>query len=442
MNFGQIATAAGQRLGVDTSSPSTRNGSAVRSSIASRHDQLYRSFLWKDSVIEFDISLSNAYTPTSNYMPTKGHVILPPIFQHVLGARLGCRALNIERPMLYYRANFSEFFNSGYAAQFMLLSSCVWEFDTVQTLGLNTANAGDNAQIATLDILAADEVTVNRIMQQTVYPASPSFTTDRIDNFIKPTTGGTVGIGVFTGTTIGPNLIPFPASSAASQYQIANLLAAASTYQITWGHNETQFSYGIFPNLTTIANPGFGQVTTFTYPAGSNFAAFDYSQPIALVTAKVSLVAPVYQSFVTLNPNDQSAPKSPRFQLVGNPTNTTQATQNLFVLGKRNTPPFAVETDVPGINGLDGILIALAYYDFKQRDESGGTPDALAALNEAVGPQFLAGGKPGGFLGKLIEEEVIQAAYNCRIVPSHGFGGENYYDEPYGTKSEPYWGAW
>ena len=88
MNLVQLATAVGQRLGVDTSSAATRDGAAVRSFLTIRHDQLYRAFLWRDSVCEFITAMNNPYTPTSNYMPTKGHVILPPIIQHVLGVPL------------------------------------------------------------------------------------------------------------------------------------------------------------------------------------------------------------------------------------------------------------------------------------------------------------------------------------------------------------------
>jgi hypothetical protein len=109
------------------------------------------------------------------------------------------------------------------------------------------------------------------------------------------------------------------------------------------------------------------------------------------------------------------------------------------VLGKRNTPSFTADTDTPAINGLDGILVALAYYDFKQRDEAGGTSDALSAVTEAVGNRFFTEGVPGGFLGKLIEEEVVQAAYNTRIVPETGFGGDEYFDQPYGSKFTPYY---
>ena len=143
-------------------------------------------------------------------------------------------------------------------------------------------------------------------------------------------------------------------------------------------------------------------------------------------------------SIITIQASDLSAPKCQRIQLVGKPTTTGQQARNLHVLGKRVTPPFSDDSDVPGINGLDGVLVALACYDFRLYRDEGGA-DSSASLIEAVGPQFISKGVAGGFLGKLIEEEVIQAASNSRIIPEHGFGGAEYYSAGgWNTKGSPY----
>jgi hypothetical protein len=107
------------------------------------------------------------------------------------------------------------------------------------------------------------------------------------------------------------------------------------------------------------------------------------------------------------------------------------------VLGKRTPPRFAADTDVPGIHGLDAIVFALAYYDMCLRDERS-AEEAMASAAEAVGPQYLSNGIAGGFLKKLIEEEVEQGAYNTRIMPESGFGGDEYFFGPYPSKSQPY----
>jgi hypothetical protein len=87
---------------------------------------------------------------------------------------------------------------------------------------------------------------------------------------------------------------------------------------------------------------------------------------------------------------------------------------------------------------MDGVLFGLGYYDMCARKNSQGTPEAQAALTEAVGPEFLTRGVPGGFLGKLIEEEVIQAASNTRIIPEGGFGDTGGNFGSWATKASPY----
>lgn len=339
MNLGQAAQIVGMRLGTNTSSASTNDGAAVRAFLTTWHNTLWRAYLWKDSICEFVTTLNNG---SGNYLPSKSRMVLPPIIDKVLGVRFNYRALDIQRPMLYYRANYGAFFCAGYAAEYELLSACVWEYDTVQNLALQNANNTDNNQVVTLDELASDEVTVVRNTYPLLNTGVNIMATDRIDNFIKPATQGTVSLG--------------------------------------------------------IANP---------------FAAT-----------------------ITLNATQTSAPKSQRIQFVGTPSQRQQS-ETLRILGKRTIPTYVSDSDVPGVAGFTEILIALAYYDFKKRDEQGGSTDATASLVEAVGPNYLTQGIPGGLLKGLIREEVEQAASNTRIVPSHGFGGFEY-DYPVESKSDPY----
>lgn len=436
-NFSQLATAVGQLLGVNTSDPTTRDGKAVRASLSLWHDALYRAYLWKDSLLEFvtPVNPATPYVVTANFMPTKGRVILPPIMGHVIGARLGCRSLNVQRAMLYYRANYGNFINSGWTQDFTLLSAAVWEFDTPQTLYVQVTNPADNNTPTTLDVLDKDETTVDRITTNATTTAAPVDTSDRIDNVIKVATQGQLFVAYPNGTRLGANLVANGATYDINlgTYSVPGLIAG-QVYQITWGANDGAFTFtGGGYNST-----GAGTTTTFTLPLTANGGTFSGGVGTS-VTAKIQQVLPVYSPIITLQAGDLFAPKSQRMQLIGIPKSTSQSTLNLSVLGKRTPPPFAAETDIPGINGLDVILRALAYYDFKSRDEAGGTADALTALNQAVGPTFLTTGKPGGLLGKLVEEEVVQEATNTRIVPAVGFGGHSYYDEPWdATKSSPY----
>lgn len=433
MNLGTLAASVGQRLGVNTSSGSTRDGAAVRQFLTMRHNQLWKAFLWKDSVIEMALNLTTPYTPLGNYMPTKNRIILPPIFQNVLGVRIGWRSLDVQRPMLFYRANYAAFFQFGVALQYELLPSCVWEFDAVQNLNVFNVNVSDSNLPITFDELQGDGVTIQRNVYNTTLNGTAMQSTDRIDNFIKPLTQGTVGFGLppvptDTTTSIG-NPLPPPNGP-----YFLNVASGGSAFQPS-GQTIMVLSQGFQATFLITGNIGGGAPLELTFLA----AVGDSPQG----TAFPAPGAPVYlvplfsttNNIVTLTSNQTEASKSQRIQLVGAPS-TGQSKWPCHILGRAYPRPYVNDSDVPAVDGFSEILFNLAYYDFKCRDDMGGSSDAQMALNEAVGPSFLnpppgQQGKPGGWLGKLIELETIQAAYNTRIIPEQGFGrDDDYYHFP------------
>jgi len=426
MNLLEIATVIGQRLGTNTSDPNSRDGQAVRAFTKMRHDQMYRAFLWRDSLIEYAVPIDpNAanYLPTNPYLPTKGHLILPPIFQHVVACRTSDNRLDVQRPMIYFRANQDEFSRTGTPLDFYLLSKCVWELDTALDLVVQSIAVADNGVTVTVDLLQSAFAAFSRFSVAASAAGSEAGTGDCVENFLKPATQNAINLGHLV-LSQGQNLIPANATFGGSSYQFQSLLVAGTQYTITWGASELSLQYGVYPNTTTINNPGAGTTTTFLYPAGGNFAVFFYGQGNGPVTAQVAQsVTQSVSSIITLQAADVAAPKLQRIRFVPIPNVAT----TIRVLGKRTPPPFSAESDSPGINGLDAILVALGYYDFCHRDERGGTPETDKSVVEAVGPRFLADGVPGGFLKHLIDEEVIQAAHNSRIMPELGYGDPTYY---------------
>ena len=445
-NLGQLATTVGQILGVSTSDGTLRPGAAVRASLTSWHDSLYQSYLWKDSVIDMEIPVNQAYTPTSNYMPTKGHVILPPIFQLVLGTKFGRRTMQVERATMHLRANHDGYGCTGqngsvcFPRSFDILPAAVWEFDTVQAaLYMVASNAADQNQVITVDEVASDEVTVTRSQVAASILGTQLANTDRLDNVLKGQTQGTIAFGYQTGTQLGANIIPANSFSVAfgpiGQFVVTGWIPN-SPYTVTFGFNELSLN---IQGQSAIPNPGQGQTVNITTPAAGQSIIFTYQHPAQTVIALFQPIVAASTPIITMQPGDTAAPKSQRIKLWQKPNSTLAQSVNLFVLGKRTTPPFSADSDVPGVYGFDRILIALAYYDFKKRDEAGGSADALASLSEAVGPTFLTTGKPGGLLAKLIEQETLQAAYQSRIIPDTGFGGTRLRDDCWGgDKCDPY----
>lgn len=434
MNLSQLCTAVGQRMGLDTTL-GTRDGNAIRSFAQIRHDQLYRSFLWKDSIIEMELNINPTaiYLPNNNYLPTKGRIILPPIFAHVLGVNFGCRSLNVQRQMIYYRADYNRFFRDSITCEFFLLSACVWEFDIPLQTVMTITNQADTNQAFTVDYLGTDEVSVLRSSLLPVWGAQFAnsvniATTDRVDNITKPATQGQYQLQIFNFGIQILNNFNAPLQISILDYTIPT--APVTTTFTLQPNQQSQFYPGKFGQIQY--NDGSTSGSISTSPGGLNGLQTYQGGGVFTYTPLPYLIS-------TMQLTDIVAPKCQRLQLVGKPTGTIQTNNNLHVLGKRVTPPFSAETDVPGVNGLDGVLFALLYYDMAQRDERGGTPDVGMALNEAVGPQFLADGKPGGFLGKLVEEETVQEATNTRLVPEEGFGGSRYFDEPWGSKASAYY---
>src|SRR5208282_2177353 len=271
MNRLQLTTAIGQRTGLIAPNDII----ASNNFLTMRHDQLWRSFLWKDSLCQFVITIDTSaadYVPASNYMPTKGNLILPPAIGQVIACRTNLNKMNVERPMIYYRVNQDQFARSGLPLDFMLLPAAVWEFDTVQSLLLGVGSVTDIGQVETLDLLQADGVT----SQRTLVPLSAvpaTLKTDRVDNWFNPSAViAPVVLGYANGTTLSIlNIIP---AGTTYPYQFQSQMTPGEQYTITWGANETQLQYGIYNiNVVTVNNPGAGQTTVINYPAGANLFA-------------------------------------------------------------------------------------------------------------------------------------------------------------------------
>lgn len=422
MNLQNLAYTIGQRIGLVQNNDLI----ACKAFLQVRYDQLWRSFLWRDSLIEYVLPIDPAatYLPTSNYLPTKGHLILPPIFGQVIACRTNANSMNVQRPMLYYRMSQDEFTKGGSPLEFYLLSAAVWELDTFQNTCATDSNGADVGQPFTVDFGASDGVSINRSVLKFVtdsqWASSATIAkTDLIASLTKPVTAGSVllqvyGFPVTTVVNSSANSVDFtftdsngvviPFTLTAGQTKVLSTAVSAYTFNDVVGGHSNSATFSLLGG-------------TFTYAGGTD---------LVLVL--------VYYPIATLQATDTDAPKCQRIRFVSIPNAATI----VRVLGKRITPPLSADSDSPVINGMDGVLFGLGYYDMCARKNSQGTPEAQAALTEAVGPEFLTRGVPGGFLGKLIEEEVIQAASNTRIIPEGGFGDTGGNFGSWATKASPY----
>ena len=355
MNLATIADLIGKRSGL----VGANDVLAAKAFLTMRHDQLYRSFLWKDSLITYVVPIQvdpSAYLLTDPYMPSKGQLLMPTDMQQVVAVRTSEDYLNVERPMVYYRISQDQFSNTGAPVEFYGLPRCVWETDVECSWFLRSQPEDDGKSV----------------------------------------------IFEYTG----------------SQAEYYGGLAKVDTADF----NSTQ-DHGFSGKCSKI---------NYITPSATLLGSASLLVAPGDTIDPTGAIGPVSQ----LNGLDKGGAQFPQREQIRFVQIPNKAT-TIRVLGKRTPPRFTADTDVPGIHGLDAIVFALAYYDICLRDERS-AEEAMASAAEAVGPQYLSSGIAGGFLKKLIEEEVEQGAYNTRIMPESGFGGDEYFFGPYPSKSQPY----
>lgn len=170
----------------------TEDLAACESFLTQRHKLIWNDQLWKDSLVEYVQALSpDGYAVTSNWLPSLGVLLLPPIIQRVLAVRNDTRHLNVQRPELYYRIDYDSFAKTGTARDFVLLSPCVWQFQEAQDAIQILSSESDNGAVVVMDSLDSDGVGVTR---NSITLASDSqdagLNTTRIDSISKNASSG------------------------------------------------------------------------------------------------------------------------------------------------------------------------------------------------------------------------------------------------------------
>lgn len=415
MNLLAMATLVGKRCGQVQPNDLT----ACKLFLQMRHDQVWRAKLWKDSLIEYVLTIDPTvanYVVGNPYMPTKGVLILPSIFQQVIAVRTNLNKLNVTRPMIYYRVDFDQLARTSNPLEFFLLKSAVLELDTPQTIVVAAGDATDYAQIVLSDTTDSDEAGITRVSSTlAAYPPTIG-TTDLIDSLTKPATKASVRIAQvaqITTTTAftAVSNVPFPVhcdTTNLAENEIVQLIGTSNS-------NGLSLVYTV-----TVASILGSSAFTGSWNQAAGDSAAD------LMNTGAGVFAPSSASLLTLGAADTEAPRRQRIRFVDIPNSSV----TVRVLGKRRPPTFSNDGDIPGINGMTPILLALAYYDMMHRDERGSAPEATNALREAVGTNWLEGGPSGGLLKQLEDEEVVQAAYNTRMIPESGFGDPTEFEVP------------
>lgn len=359
-----------------------------------RLEMIWNDQLWKDSIVEYSVAIDPeaAYTPTSVYLPTKGVLLLPTEISRVLAVRTTERALRVARHEVYYRQDPDTFNATGVPLDFVLLSACVWEFDSNAHISLFRSDEADNGSVS-LDLLDTNNGT-DIARTSVTLTASETLVgeVERIDAIIKATTSGTVSVRQRAGVTIRNDTDA-----------VAYFTTEPSLSRITVAAGETG-AFAVPPEHLLAITYGAGGIGVLAVldPTGDDTtiegsvvwdgSAFTYTKRCE-------------DSIVTMAATDTTAALRQRIRLLETPEDAT----TVRVLGKRKCPRFSDDNDQPPVRGMDNLLIAMAQGDMLERERQYGKANLKFQEGVALLEQFKAA-------------ETIQQAHNQRIIPDSGFG--------------------
>ena len=365
---------------------------ACKGFLQRRLEMIWNDQLWKDSIVEYAVAIDpeSTYTPASVYLPTKGVLLLPTEISRVLAVRTTERALRVARHEVYYRQDPDTFNATGVPLDFVLLSACVWEFDSNAHISLFRSDEADNGSVS-LDLLDTNNGT-DIARTSVTLTASETLVgeVERIDAIIKSTTSGTVSVRQRAGVTIRNDTDAVAYFNTGSFWSKITV-AAGETGAFATPPERLFATEFVMAGILAILPPT-GDDTTIEGSVVWDGSAFTYTKRCE-------------DSIVTMAATDTTAALRQRIRLLETPEDAT----TVRVLGKRKCPRFSDDNDQPPVRGMENLLIAMAQGDMLERERQYGKANLKFQEGVALLNQFKA-------------EETIQQAHNQRIIPDSGFG--------------------
>lgn len=385
-----------------------------------RHELIWTEALWKDALVEYRLAIaavnadgSTSYTPASNWLPTKGVLLLPPILEKVLAVRSDKRTLTAQRQEFYYRIDYDAFAKTGDATDFVTLPGCVWETDVDADFYLARTNNGDNQLIVKADVLDSDGAGVTRQSETLDQAARSLGTSQRIDALLKDASSGDIklqarvtgdlvaaGTTYSTATNLNGNN-PWQVGDPIEYSRTISGFTVGKQYDVVLGNAVSLLD----DNGQGLAADGTLTATQTSYTLTGPTGAYN---GIPVIVAVTTTIQNHLFDAVTVASADESAAKRQRVRLIQIPT----AALTLRVLGKRVCPSFSDDLDEPGISSAHNCLIAFGQADMLERERQ--YAKAQTKMQEAA-----------LLLDQLKRVEVAQQANNQRIQPEGGYGDED-----------------
>jgi hypothetical protein len=386
---------------------------ACKGYLTQRHKMLWQDQLWKDSLVEYEQTITslNYDASSSTWLPTRQILLLAPIVGQVVAMRTRDRSMGPQSSEYYYRRELDVFQNQGSAAEYRLLSPVVWDFDTAQNVSVVSTDSADAGSPARATTIADDGMTETARAIVLSQSGQSLGSVQTLEFFSKIATQSQVDFGISSA--------PVFAFTAENAYQF---MSPPGILGIAVNSNQAiDISYNILQGARATINVNVGDVLYFFAPAlvgsytvleGGALSVTD-GFVVSFVPTPISM-----DTIVALSAADTAAQRRQRVQIIGGVADNTI----LRILGKRICPTFENDSDEPAITGCENALIAFAMADMYRRERQVGKAQATAQEGAAL-------------LAQLVKEQTSQQAFKKRFVPSDGFGGANAFTGPGGSHS-------
>lgn len=376
-------------------------------------EHIWNAALWKDSLAEYRVTLDpDGYTPGSNYIPSKGVLLLPKDMDRVIGVRTADNQVLIEAQESFYRMDYDVFAQEGKPLRFAMLEPAVWEVDGPEDFLLHRFDAGDSNSTVEGQVIATNGVDEAAASATAVDLLTSLATADRVARLHKAATTGSMALSVF-----GENLLP-----ATFQRQNVNKAGIDLTVEVgalyEWTQNIDQYLSGS-PYLATDPVDYLPQWTPPTYgwsipgitPGSFLFYAEATTLSVVVLYGTVGMACPSVlrklHDCVTVGAADTAFPVRNRLRVFGIPQDAVE----LRILGKRKHRDLTHDQQEPALRNLTPSLVAFIRASLKRRGQEHGA--AQQEFQEA-----------NALLKQVMQIEAVQAANHNRFTPEAGYGPE------------------
>ncbi len=377
---------------------------AAQSFLSKRYELIFNQFLWKDSLVAYDLTVSP--TDANN---AEGIVLVPDMIDRVVALRTPLNAIRIHGQEEYYRIDYDKFSRLGQPYEFTLLSP-VW-FIWRGEIGLKIVNASADDDNKTVKITWKDTSGIRHVDIVTLNSGNPPLLQD------NPTTNTVIVSGTANNLSSGVDGVYTWNGSAFSDGDLNRIQydVASSHWQLITDSSHAFYSpTGVTGPWFPDTDPDLYSTPTVARGVVTKIEIESIFKNSTTGTVSISPQLVGEDAGGTLGVSTTRSPSNQRIRLYSIPS----VQMTLSILGKQKFVPLDFDQEVPMIKNLDNTLIAFGMADMLVRARQ----YAKAQQQQQEGAILLK---------ELAQIEVLQAANNSQFVPEGGFG-EGYFSPTYG----------